>query len=217
MLRIVVLVLLLANLVYFAWTQGHFQTYGFAPVVPREPQRLQQQLKPESIRLLSEAELEKALALAAQPAKECVQAGPFNDKQVAAVRKSMETAFPEGGWELAAVSAPANWVVYMGKYASEELVWKKQGELKALGVKTEIASTPELQPGLILGVWESEAAAKAELARLAAQGIRTARVVKEREAGQVHFLKVPEATEPVKAKLTEMKAALAGQSLKPCN
>jgi hypothetical protein len=220
MLRLLVLVLLLANSVYFAWSQGYFRMYGFAPAVLHEPQRLQQQIRPDNIRLLSEADLEKALAQnaqPAQPAKECLQAGPFSDKQAVALRKALESALPNGGWELATAPAPAHWVIYMGKYASEELLFKKQAELKALGVKAEPAGTAELQPGLVLAVLDSDAAAQAELARLSTKGIRTARVVQERVAGPAPFLKLPAATESLKAKLAEIKPALAGLSLKACN
>jgi hypothetical protein len=217
MLRILVLVLLLANGVYFAWSQRYFQVYGFAPATLTEPQRLQAQIKPENIRLLTEAELEKALAPVAQPARDCLQAGPLNDKQVAMVRKALEAALPAGSWEIETTPAAARWVIYMGRFASDELMLKKQAELKALGVDGQAAAAGELEPGLVLAVLESEAAAKTELARLATKGIRTARVLQGRDAGPVHLLKIPAATEPLRAKLADTKAALAGVALKACN
>ena len=223
MLRILVLVLLLANGVYFAWSQRYFQMYGFAPVTLTEPQRLQAQIKPENIRLLTEAELERAQALASQPAqppqpaRDCLQAGPLNDKQVAQVRKALDAALPAGSWGIETTPAPARWVIYMGRFASDEVMLKKQAELKALGVDGQAAAAGELEPGLVLAVLESEAAANTELARLAAKGIRTARVLQGRDAGPVNLLKIPAATEPMRAKLAEAKAALAGVALKACN
>jgi hypothetical protein len=54
MLRWVVAVLLVANGLYFAWTQGHLLAIGFPPPSePREPQRLTKQIAPESVRLLN--------------------------------------------------------------------------------------------------------------------------------------------------------------------
>lgn len=54
MLRWVVAVLLVANGLYFAWTQGHLVAIGFPPTAdPREPQRLTKQIAPESVRLLN--------------------------------------------------------------------------------------------------------------------------------------------------------------------
>lgn len=55
MLRWVVALLLLANAGYFAWTQGYLAPLGLAlhEEREREPQRLQAQIKPETIRLLN--------------------------------------------------------------------------------------------------------------------------------------------------------------------
>ena len=43
MLRLAVVLLLLANGLYFAWSQGLLQDYGLAPAQQSEPQRLSQQ------------------------------------------------------------------------------------------------------------------------------------------------------------------------------
>lgn len=52
MLRLLVLVLVMANVAYFAWSRGHLS--GLVSVAPdqREPQRLAQQVRPEVVRLL---------------------------------------------------------------------------------------------------------------------------------------------------------------------
>ncbi|MBC7610345.1 MAG: SPOR domain-containing protein [Polaromonas sp.] len=68
MLRLLVLLLVLGNAGYFAWTRGLLAPYGFAPAVQSEPQRLAQQIRPESLRILSPLEarrLEGAPAVAA--------------------------------------------------------------------------------------------------------------------------------------------------------
>jgi len=49
------------------------------------------------------------------------------------------------------------------------------------------------------------------------QGIRTAKVVQEREAGTAHQLKLPAVSESLKAKLLELKASLAGHAFKACS
>ncbi len=53
MLRLLVLLLLLANGAYFAWSKGLLAVYGLAPASQSEPQRLEQQIRPEAIRILS--------------------------------------------------------------------------------------------------------------------------------------------------------------------
>ncbi len=47
MLRLLILLLLLANGAYFAWTHGALAQLGLAPAQQSEPERLQQQIQPE--------------------------------------------------------------------------------------------------------------------------------------------------------------------------
>ncbi len=54
MLRFFVLALILMNGVYFAWSQGLLQAYGFAPAQQTEPERLLQQIRPQALQLLDE-------------------------------------------------------------------------------------------------------------------------------------------------------------------
>ncbi|MBF5004857.1 SPOR domain-containing protein [Diaphorobacter caeni] len=51
MLRIAVIVLLLANAGYYAWSQGMLRTMGWGPVVQSEPQRLDQQIDPQKMQV----------------------------------------------------------------------------------------------------------------------------------------------------------------------
>ena len=51
-----VLLLLLGNAGYFAWSHGTFAPYGFAPAVQSEPQRLAQQVRPDALRILTPLE-----------------------------------------------------------------------------------------------------------------------------------------------------------------
>lgn len=49
MLRSLVLLLVLLNTVYYAWSQQMLQAYGFAPSQQGEPDRLRQQIRPEML------------------------------------------------------------------------------------------------------------------------------------------------------------------------
>ena len=51
MLRLLVLLLVLANATYFAWTKNLLAPYGFAPSTQSEPQRMSQQIRPEAMRI----------------------------------------------------------------------------------------------------------------------------------------------------------------------
>ena len=219
MLRLLVLILILANGAYFAWSEGLLRAYGFAPAQQREPQRLAQQIKPEALRVLSAGELKQieTQIQADLTPKECLQAGPFDEAQTAALRIAVEASLPPGSWMLDFVVEPARWTVYMGKFANTEALNKKRNELSALGLAPQGLKNPALEPGLSLGGFDTQEAAVAELARLNPRGIRTAKVLQEREEGRSARLKLPEATEALKVRLNEIKPALAGKDFKRCN
>lgn len=218
MLRLIVLVLLLANGAYFAWSQNYLQIYGFGPKAPNEPHRIAQQIKPEALRLLSLSELKdsEAQALAEQAPTECLQAGPFDVAQADIVRNELGTALPANSWQFDAIEEPARWIVYMGKYANPEQEVKKRTELARLGFKSTPVLRADLQPGLALATLDSEAAAQAELERLIPRGIRTAKVLQERPASTAYLLRLPAATEALKSQVQTMSSALQGRPLKPC-
>lgn len=62
MLRALVLALVLANLVYLVWVQGLLAPYGFAPASQAEPERLEQQIRPEAVELLTTPPAQPAAA-----------------------------------------------------------------------------------------------------------------------------------------------------------
>ncbi len=67
MLRLIVLVLVLLNGAYFLWSSGWLRAYGLAPVQQAEPQRLDQQIRPEAARVLSPQEIKQVETQALEP------------------------------------------------------------------------------------------------------------------------------------------------------
>jgi hypothetical protein len=221
MLRLLVLLLVLANAGYWAWSQGLLASYGLAPAVQTEPQRLGTQIHPESIRLLTPEEVNKLdngpSASANMPASECLQAGLFNDQQISSLRPRLEAALPTGSWQLEISTEPARWIVYMGKYTTEESLAKKRGELRQLGVAFRAVNNQALAPGLALASFPLQADADKELARIATKGVRTARVVQERAETQGHTLKLAAVDSAQHARLDALKPQLEGKALQPCS
>lgn len=219
-LRLLVLLLLLANGGYFAWTRGLLAGYGFAPTSQSEPQRLDQQLRPQAMRLLTPAEARQIEATAvtapAQPAAECLQAGLFNEQQTGVLRPLLESTLPPGSWALESSVEPARWILYMGKFANEEALGKKRGELRQLKVSFESVTNPALSPGLSLGQFSEKADADAELARIATRGVRTARVVQERPEVRGQLLRLTRVDSALKAQLESLKPQLEGRVLQAC-
>lgn len=220
MLRLMVWVLLLANGLFFAWSQGYLRAYGFAPVQQSEPQRVQQQIQPQALVLLNPQDLKKAEAQAQDEAlpKECVQWGPLDDAQAAHVRTSLEaSALPPDVWQLNTVVVPERWVVYIGKFPNPQALEKKRAELSAMNIKSDSVNATHLAPGLSLGRFDSEAHAAEDLARLRKLGVRTARVMQERAASQTTVLKLPAATAAMKAQVSSLDEALAAKPPRSCD
>ena len=214
MLRLLVLVLLLANGAYLAWSQGQLQPLGLAPAQQSEPHRVTQQIKPEAIRVLSPEDVRK-LETASRPA-ECLQAGPIDDTAAEPLRQAL-ASWPTGSWTLESMSEPGRWIVYMGKYPSPENVAKKKSELRQIGVSFEPVANPELEPGLSLGGYATQAEAAQMLERLGVRGVHTARVLQERPEVTVQRLTLPAVNDDLRGRLGELRAALAGRTLRPCH
>lgn len=219
MLRLLVLILLLANGLFYAWSQGLLQPWGWAPVQQSEPQRLTQQIRPEAMRLLNVGDVSRQAVPAAgtAAATECLQAGLFDEQQAQALRQALATALPAGGWSLEAGVEPARWIIYMGRYADIEALNKKRGELRGLRIRFEPLVNPKLEPGLSLGSYNSEAAAQQAQEQLGDRGVRTARVLQERAEVRGQWLRLPEVDDALRQRMDSFKPLLAGKPLRACN
>jgi hypothetical protein len=218
-LRFLVLLLVLLNAVYFAWSQHMLQAYGFAPTQQGEPARLNQQIRPE---LLIIESVDPARVGAAEPvpvvqaAAQCLQAGLFDDAQSAALRQSAQVILPAGSWAMEDVSEPARWIVYLGKYPDAQALARKRAELVALKLHIEPVDNAALAPGLSLGGFDSQAKASAELAVLVKRGVRTAQVVLERAEIRASVFRIKQVDDTVRPHVDELRPALAGKTLRPC-
>ena len=219
MLRLIALILLLANGLYFAWGHGYLRDAGLGPLQQSEPQRLAQQIAPTSVRVMGVAEFEhvQAQIKAEQEAKECLQAGPLDAAQSAATRQALEPALPAGSWALEEAPLGARWIVYLGKYPSAESVAKRRAELLALHFAPEALNNPALEPGLALGGFATRPEALALLAQVKARGLQVARVVQERAPGVAYWLKVPAANAALKSQLLPLQSAWGQLPLQACN
>lgn len=244
MLRLVVIALLLANAGYYAWTQGWLRSAGFMPAEQAEPQRVQQQIRPETLKVLrtqgsasapvpappppaptpSAAQAESGASATASAATattppadagECLQAGIFDDKQAAALRTAA-AALPAGSWNLEPTPITGRWMIYMGRFDDQDTLDKKRAELRARKVDFDRAGGT-LELGLSLGRFSTEEAAQRGLTALSAQGVRTARVIQERQAANGFTLRLPAVTDAQRQQfLNTLRPAMAGKTLGAC-
>lgn len=96
MLRLLVVLLLAANALWFAWAQGGLPA-GLLPFPreadQREPQRMSAQVHPERVRVLPPPEARRLADLA------CLQAGPFEAAGWTAATTALAAAgVPDAAW-----------------------------------------------------------------------------------------------------------------------
>ncbi len=236
MLRLAVIALLLANAGYYTYTQGWLRSAGLVTPEQAEPQRLQQQIRPETLKVLraqgatnnptpppAPAATPAAVTAASAPtaaapadAGECLQAGVFDDKQAAALRTAA-AALPAGSWSLEPTPINGRWMIYMGRFDDQDTLDKKRAELRARKVDFDRAGGT-LEPGLSLGRFSTEEGAQRALTALNSQGVRTARVVLERQAATGFILKLPAVTDAQRQQwLATLRPAMAGKTLGSCS
>jgi hypothetical protein len=93
-MRMLVALLLLANLGFFVLARGWLQPYvGLSAQHEREPPRLAAQVDPESVRVRAVG------AAASTPAASCIQAGPFSAEQIETLEAGLAPA----------LHAPTSW------------------------------------------------------------------------------------------------------------
>lgn len=275
MLRWAIILLLLANAGYFAWSHGHLDGLGLAPVEQREPKRLAQQVAPEALRLLNgpkgtpepdNAKAEPASPVTAPanaaasaplaansattataPAASVVETPPpkpaaappvvapapavvasnepracwlaagFTEAQTELLRAELALlGLPAGNWQLTETRSGGRWIVYMGRYDNTEQVERKKAELRGLGLQFREITAPGLAPGLALGTYSTEAAARQALQRTEQDGVRTAKVAQERAESVSLTLRLPAITAAQRAAVDGLGEAMAGKSLRRC-
>ncbi len=183
MQRALLLILLLANGLFFAWTLGWLAPWAEAPVQgEREPARLAAQVTPERIQILSPKAANAALSAARSvtgDGEACMEVGPFNDAGLGQAEAQLDQALvARAQWQRREVGGGIRWAVYMGRFADLQVMRSKLDELTRLKLDAQtITSPPELAPGLVLSRHDNNEAADKALALLKERGVRTARVV----------------------------------------
>jgi hypothetical protein len=95
MLRAIVLLLLLANLGFWAWTQGQLDgVVGVRAQGDREPERLARQVRADSVHILPAGATSAPPGGPGEPALACLEAGPYTPAQIAACATSCRRS----GW-----------------------------------------------------------------------------------------------------------------------
>lgn len=230
MLRLLVLLLVGANLLFFAWTQGWLdELTGLRPHPEREPERLARQVHPERITVLPPGAA-SAAAIAAPPAAAsaasapqrgaCLEAGPFAEAALAsaiAALQSVQPPLPPGSWVDVKSERAGSWMIYMGRFPNREVLAKKEEEIKRTRVGYQEVSTPaEYTMGFSFGQFDDRAAAERGLEQLGQRGVRSARIVELAAPIGQHLLRADNADPALAAQLGALRLAALGRGFLPC-
>jgi len=216
-MRILLLLLLLANLGFFAY---HHLT-GANDEAAAQTALLQ--ISPERIRTVAAGAVPPASGTPSPPAAPpaaCVEWGMFGGAEVARADAALAALELPADVLQRRVSDVDGYWVHMPPLKTRVEVDRKVGELKALGVE-EFFVVQDAGPwrnAVSLGLFKNEEAAKAELERLRQRGVRSAMIVRrEKLLKQVTFyLREPAA--PTVARLTELQRDFPATEIRaaPC-
>jgi len=93
MLRVLLLVVLVANLLFFGFTRGWFDGFlGLQSHGDREPERLANQVRPASIVLMPMASAPPGTS------GSCLESAPVAAAEAAAAEAALKAALPPGSW-----------------------------------------------------------------------------------------------------------------------
>jgi hypothetical protein len=233
-IRGLLVALIVANLLVLAWSTDWLP--GFAHPREREPERLQRQVSPHAVQLITPSAASAALqAAAAQrsqpgaagaaapatadaPATVCLEAGPFAAAEVAAAERGLrELKWQNLEWTQQRSERGGSYIVYQGRYADEAAVTRRRAELARQQINAEVLrGAPDLQPGLAFGRFDTRAAADAVLAQLQQQGVKPSRVVTLNIPVIVSLLRVERADGALATRLTTLNLPPAGSGFRPC-
>ena len=231
MLRALVAVLLLVNLGFWAWSAGALERVGWAPTRERDPARLALQTPAETVRVLPpdaalpapKSPAGAAGAEARGPSSQCLETGPLALTALASAERTLLAGgVAEGSWVRRSADLPAQYAVVLGPFNSNEALRNKREEIARLRLPLEVLSLPAVgagsgpQAGLALGRYDNRATADSALAGYAQRGVRTARVLQLRPAGNEVHLRFDSATAAQAQQLRSLSGELVGAAFAPC-
>jgi hypothetical protein len=225
-MRAFFLLVLLANLVFFAWANFFSESD-----TQSDPRPLARQIAPEKLRVLPSTLAGRSAPPApAKPAAEpqgtqisaaktaCLELGAF---AAADVTRASEALAPLSlGTRLSQrqVDDAASWWVFIPPRGNRQDAQRKAAELKARGVDEYFILQDEgpLRYALSLGVFKTEASATSRLEALRAKGVKTAQVGPRDTTMQKTYFQVRGADEGLGGKLRELAQSFPGSEVRDC-
>ena len=214
-MRALFLLLVLANVVFLAWSR-----YVAPPEATADPAPLGRQIEPQKLKVIAPSDLPP---VAARPAPapvvlKCIEWGSFTLTDASLAQAALEPLQLGGRLGQRRTEESAGWWVFIPPQGSRPAAQKKAAELKALAVDDYFVVQDEgpYRWALSLGVFRSEEAAQARLTALRAQGVRSAQVGPRETTISKVWLQVKAVDAGLYARLKEMARGAEGTELREC-
>jgi hypothetical protein len=215
-MRLLALALLLVNVLLLAWGR-------YAPDAgTTESQLLNQQIRPEAIRVLPPEEAaafsRTAEAKADSSKGSCIEWGAFNTADVARARGLLDGVVPTERISERQLDEAAGWWVFVPPQGNRQTAIQKTGELKRLGIDDYfvVQEDSRFRFAISLGVFRSEEAARSRLEEVRGRGVRTAQMGTRQTPVHKVFLQLRQPAEGVRPKLAQLKDAFPGVEVGDC-
>ena len=229
-MRYVLMVLILANMGYWAWNRPEVVAWRSpGPEPGREPERLQQQIHPEKARILTTSEA-RSMGIIARPRSSpraearrasgaatdallCLESATLSEEEFGQLTQELQkNGFTRTDWEDRRREYPGRWEVVLGPLSDQELP-QRIAALRKLKIDAEeIKSQPDVSPGVMLGRYKDPGDAEKRLNEVAKQGVRGARVVEIKPQRVEHRLRIDALTESQAAKVRDSSTAIKWQA-----
>ena len=218
-MRALFLVLVLANVGFFAWSR-----YWSPPDASADAAPLGRQIEPEKLKVVQPSDLPPApanprpAAAATGAAMKCIEWGSFTLTDAPRAEKALEPLALGPRLTQRRTEESAGWWVFIPPQGSRAGALKKAQELKALLVDDYFIVQDEgpARWALSLGVFRTEEAAQARLAALRSQGVRSAQVGARDTIVPKVWLQVKGVDNALEARLREVAREIEGSELRAC-
>jgi hypothetical protein len=220
-MRVLFLILLLANVAFFAWSRYSPADAG------TDPLPVGRQIDPDKLRIVRPSEsaaVPSSARSAASPAalfaasSSCMEWGSFTLTDAPRAEKALEPLALGDRLGQRRTEETASWWVFIPPQPNRQTALRKAAELKALGVDDYfiVAEESEFRWAVSLGVFRNEDAAQGRLASLRERGVRSAQLGSREAHVPKVWLQVKGVDAALETRLKELARQVEGSELKSC-
>jgi SPOR domain len=220
--RTLFLLLVLANVAFFAWSR-----YVSPPDASADPLPLTRQIEPEKMKVVAPGDLPAPPAARATPAStsastavaaKCLEWGSFTLTDAPRAEKALEPLALGPRLAQRRTEETAGWWVFIPPQGNRAAAVRKASELKSLSIDDYfiVQEDGPYRWAVSLGVFRNEDAAQARLVTLRNQGVRSARVAPRETVVPKVWLQVKNVDGALAAKLKDAARTIEGTELREC-